>query len=104
MQQNNNQIRQNSDSVFFAQTDEHNEGVRSFAEVVNSDEEEDNIGNIFNQGNLLLRNEASEFVQEDVGSLDDGDFKSQSDSSHEPVRKHPNQYLATDIRPTPASQ
>lgn len=54
---------------------------------MSSDEEDDNIGNIFNQGNMLLRNEESAFVPEDVGSLEDGDFKSQSDSSEEPVSK-----------------
>jgi hypothetical protein len=81
----NTQSKQYPDNAFFASTDEQIEGVRSFAEVVNSDEDED--GNIFNQGNLLLRNEESEFVHEDVGSLEDGDFKSQSDSSAEPVRK-----------------
>ena len=55
----------------------------AFAEVVNHDEEEDQIGNIFNQGNLLLRNEESEFVQEDVGSLRENNFKSQSNSDDE---------------------
>jgi hypothetical protein len=36
---------------------------------------------------MLLRNEESAFMPEDVGSLEDGDFKSQSDSSEEPVTK-----------------
>lgn len=54
----------------------------AFAEVVSHDEEEDQIGNIFNQGNLLLRNEESEFMHEDVDTLQDN-FKSQSNSDDE---------------------
>lgn len=69
--------------------------MRSFAEVVSSDEDED--GNIFNQGNLLLRNEESEFVQEDVNSLD-ADLKSQSESSDEPGRRP----AQTPVDPRPA--
>jgi len=36
---------------------------------------------------MLLRNEESELMQDDVGSLDDADFKSQSHSDDESVPK-----------------
>lgn len=68
---------------FFAANDEQAELQPSFAEVLNNEDEDEQICNIFNQGNMLLRNEESEFVQDDMGSLNDADLNSQSHSDDE---------------------
>ena len=81
--QSNQHTKYNQTAHFFTQSDDETNPPTSFADVINHEDDDDEICNIFDQGNMLLRNEESEFVQDDVGSLGDADLNSQSHSDVE---------------------
>lgn len=84
MQPSNQSKKYFPDNDFFDTNDEAMEGQRSFAEVVNNEEDDSPNHNIFTSGNMLLRNEESELEQ---GSLNDPDFKSGSHSDDDADNK-----------------